>query len=141
MPGHDPPLHLNERSGVPFYRQLVDQLTDQIRAGLLPPGALLPSVRALSGTLQISLITVRRAYEELETAGLLERRQGQGTFVTEQPQPPSPQDRDDARADLRLAVERARHAGLTPNAIRAVVEGALTSPQPEAHSTQGGSDV
>lgn len=118
-------LQLSERSGVPFYRQLVEQLTDLIRSGQLAPGALLPSVRGLSGELLVSLITVRRAYEELESAGLLERRQGQGTFVAERVAAPNAADREEVRQSIVLAVERARTLGMSEGAIREAVEEAL----------------
>ena len=72
---------LSNASGVPFYRQIVDQMADMIRAGTLDPGSRLASVRELALQLQVSLITVRRAYADLEAAGLIVRRQGQGTFV------------------------------------------------------------
>ena len=64
-------LQLSNASGVPFYRQIVDQMADMIRAGILEPGARLASVRELALQLQVSLITVRRAYADLEAAGLI----------------------------------------------------------------------
>ena len=84
---------LSNASGVPFYRQIVDQMADMIRAGTLDPGSRLASVRELALQLQVSLITVRRAYADLEAAGLIVRRQGQGTFVAMdvgQPPPSKP---------------------------------------------------
>ncbi len=77
------PLQLSAASGVPFYRQIVDQVTQMAATSGLVAGEQVPSVRELAGTLQVSLITVRRAYEELERAGILVRKQGQGTFVAE----------------------------------------------------------
>ena len=75
------PIRLSQASGVPYYRQVVDQMSELIRSGQLLPGAQLPSVRELSRQLLVSLITVRRSYADLEAAGLIVRRQGQGTFV------------------------------------------------------------
>ncbi len=77
------PMSLSEATGVPFYRQVVDQVAELIRSGQLTAGSRLPSVRDLSRELLVSLITVRRAYADLEAAGLILRRQGQGTFVCE----------------------------------------------------------
>ncbi|MEZ4238519.1 MAG: GntR family transcriptional regulator [Myxococcota bacterium] len=59
------PLTLSQASGVPFWRQIHDQLADRIRAGTLAPGEALPSVRALAAELAVSVITTKKAYEEL----------------------------------------------------------------------------
>src|SRR5512143_4223261 len=75
------PIRLSQASGVPFYRQIVDQLGGLIRSGQLPPNTRLPSFRELAPRLLVSLITVRRAYADLEAAGLIVSRHGQGTFV------------------------------------------------------------
>jgi GntR family transcriptional regulator len=105
------PIQISDASGVPRYRQIVDQLSHLIRSGQIEAGARLPSVRELGGQLLVSLITTRRAYADLEAAGLIERRQGQGTFVA-----PSVAVRgaalDEARAGLVQAVARARQLGL-----------------------------
>jgi GntR family transcriptional regulator len=120
------PLTLSAASGVPFYRQIVDRVADLIRAGSLPPGTLLPSVRDLAMDLRVSLITVRRAYADLEAAGLLVRRQGQGTFVAEGVgEAARIQARAHARSALGAAVERARTLGLDDAEIRETVAGLL----------------
>ena len=64
-------VELSDASGLPFYRQIVDQLAELIRSGRLSPGSRLPSVRDLAGQLMVSLITTRRAYADLEAAGLI----------------------------------------------------------------------
>ena len=105
-------LLLSNASGVPFYRQIVDQVSDMIRAGILQPGSRLASVRELALQLQVSLITVRRAYADLEAAGLIVRRQGQGTFVaTDVGQAAAKQARQDAQAALEHAIELNVHGG------------------------------
>jgi len=76
-------ITLTNASGVPFYRQIIDQITRMIQSGTLQPGTQLPSVRELAANLLVSLITVRRAYADLEVAGLIIRRQGFGTYVRE----------------------------------------------------------
>ena len=103
-------LHpLSEASGVPFYRQVVDQVTERIRSGQLCAGHPLPSVRELSKTLLVSLITIRRAYADLESAGLVVRRQGRGTFVAEDVTLASQRGaRSEAESVLREALGRAR---------------------------------
>lgn len=72
---------LSETSGVPFWQQIRDQLAGQIGTGRLPPGAALPSIRELAADALVSVITVKKAYEELEHLGLVYSRQGRGTFV------------------------------------------------------------
>jgi len=117
------PLKLSSASGVPFYRQIVDQVAELIRAGRLPPGSRLPSFRELAPQLLVSLITVRRAYSDLEQAGLIVRRQGQGTFVADEVETMSRKHAlAEARAQLAAAVIRARHLGLDGEALRRAVE-------------------
>ena len=115
-------IQLSNASGVPFYRQIVDKMADMVRAGSLPPGSRLASVRELALQLQVSLITVRRAYADLEAAGLIVRRQGQGTFVaTDVGQAAAKQARKDAQAALEQAIDRARQLGLDDNEIESII--------------------
>jgi GntR family transcriptional regulator len=72
---------LDTKSGVPFYRQIVEQVTFAIANDVLTPGEQLPTVRRLAVDLSINPNTVIRAYRELEIAGLLVTQQGSGTFV------------------------------------------------------------
>lgn len=76
-------ISLSEASGVPFYRQVQDELADRIRSGQLPPGAPLPSIRELAASTLVSAITIEKAYEELERMGLVRSHQGRGTFVAD----------------------------------------------------------
>jgi GntR family transcriptional regulator len=74
------------RSGVPLYRQLIDQLLGAIATGMLTPGDQLPTVRQVAVDLAINPNTVVRAYKELEIRGVLTSQQGTGTFISaEQP--------------------------------------------------------
>src|SRR4029078_10981669 len=66
-----------------LYQQIVDAVKREIAADRLLPGSAVPSFRALAEELLVSLITVKRAYEELEREGIIYRRQGLGTFVSE----------------------------------------------------------
>ena len=75
---------LDLRSGVPVYRQIIDQVTGGIAAGALAPGDQLPTVRQLAVDLSINPNTVIRAYRELEIRGVLETEQGTGTFISNQ---------------------------------------------------------
>ena len=74
-------FHVRPASGLPIYRQLMEQIERQSAAGLLGPGDALPSVRELSRDLGINPATVVKAYAELERTGLVETRHGLGTFV------------------------------------------------------------
>ena len=74
---------IDNRSGLPIYEQIAAQLREQIVAGALPPDAPLPSIRALAKDLRISVITTKRAYEELEREGFLYTVAGKGCFVAE----------------------------------------------------------
>jgi GntR family transcriptional regulator len=74
-------IRIDAKSGVPFYRQIIEQVKFAIARGGLAPGEQLPTVRQLAVDLSINPNTVIRAYRELEIAGVLETQQGSGTFV------------------------------------------------------------
>jgi GntR family transcriptional regulator len=77
-------LRLDLHSGVPIYRQVIDQVRGGIASGALVVGDQLPTVRQLAVDLSINPNTVVRAYRELELGGLLETHQGTGTFISSQ---------------------------------------------------------
>ena len=77
-------FRLDAQSGVPVYRQIIDQVTGGMAAGVLSAGDQLPTVRQVAVDLAINPNTVVRAYRELEIRGVLETQQGTGTFITEQ---------------------------------------------------------
>lgn len=77
-------FRLDLQSGVPVYRQIMDQVTGGMAAGALKPGDQLPTVRQLAVDLAINPNTVVRAYRELEIRGVLETQQGTGTFISQQ---------------------------------------------------------
>ena len=83
---NSPPFRfrLDPHSGVPVYRQIVDQVLGGIASGSLTPGDQLPTVRQAAVDLEINLNTVLRAYRELELRGALETQQGTGTFISRQ---------------------------------------------------------
>lgn len=120
------PLALSKASGVPFYRQLSEQLVDRIRSGVLPAGHPLPSIRELAAELTVSVITVKSAYEELESQGLIVSRQGRGTFVAEGATTMSKKhfESEIAREFVALA-ERAASVGLAQERVRALAEDAV----------------
>ena len=72
---------IDNRSGTPIYEQIFTQIRDQIFSGALPEDEPLPSIRTLAKDLRISVITTKRAYEELESAGFIYTLPGKGSFV------------------------------------------------------------
>ena len=74
-------IQLDLKSGVPFYRQIIDQVRSAIATGDIGPGDRLPTVRQLAVDLSVNPNTVSRAYTELELTGLVETQMGSGTFV------------------------------------------------------------
>lgn len=84
---------MNRHSGItlaqgdprPLYLQIIEQLQRHVAVGDLPPGTELPSIRQLAADLQVSVITVKRAYLELEREGVIETRHGKGSVVTARP--------------------------------------------------------
>jgi GntR family transcriptional regulator len=74
-------IQLDLKSGVPFYRQIIDQVKSAIATGLVGSGDRLPTVRQLAVDLSVNPNTVSRAYTELELTGLVETQMGSGTFV------------------------------------------------------------
>lgn len=72
---------LDPKSGIPFYRQIIDQIRYGVATGKLTIGEQLPTVRALAVQLKVNLNTVSKAYRELEIQNVLETQQGTGTFI------------------------------------------------------------
>lgn len=80
-------LHLDFRSGLPIYIQIVQQVESQIAAKILRPGDQLPTVRSLAADLRVNFNTVARAYRMLDEARIISTQQGRGTYITEIPPP------------------------------------------------------
>jgi GntR family transcriptional regulator len=115
-------FRLNPRSGVPPYRQLVDQVRQMVSLGLLRAGDQLPSVREVMRQITINPNTVHRAYRDLEAEGLVEGRQGRGTFIVEVGTPPTtPKRQAELHEDLVVWIEKARLAGMDDETIMALV--------------------
>jgi GntR family transcriptional regulator len=105
-------FHLDLQSGVPVYRQIIDQVRGAIASGALTAGYQLPTVRQLAVDLAINPNTVVRAYRELELGGLLDSQQGTGTFVSGQKIPRADAERDRQLSQIVAdAVSRAGAAG------------------------------
>jgi GntR family transcriptional regulator len=114
-------FRLNERSGVPTYLQLVHQVRQAVRLGVLQPGDQLPTVKEVVGKLAINPNTVLKAYRELDHEGLVEGRRGQGTFVSRMLEPTPPREYMSLQAALLRWIAQAREAGLDEDDIAALV--------------------
>jgi GntR family transcriptional regulator len=75
-------IRIDPADGVPIYRQIVNQIRYSVASGLLEPGEELPTIRALALRLKVTPNTIVKAYEELESAGIVQKRHGSGTFVS-----------------------------------------------------------
>lgn len=113
-------------SGVPIYRQVMDQVCALIAGGRLAPGEMLPSVRQVAAELQVNMMTISKAYARLEAEGVIERVRGTGMRVK------SPSARGslaDRRQELRPLVEqvavRARQLQLSDDQVLGVVKSVL----------------
>ncbi len=114
---------LSNSSGKPIYEQITDQIKNQILSGALEAGDALPSMRQLARDLRISVITTKRAYEELERDGFLENVPGKGCFI-------APQNREllrEARLrkvedHLTRAVEEARVGAIPLSELQEMLE-------------------
>jgi len=101
-------------SGVPVYRQIIDQILGGIASGALSPGDQLPTVRQLAVELAVNPNTVVRAYRELEIRGVLSTQQGVGTFITTLPVKPGDAERQRQLDQLvGSLMARAGSAGFT----------------------------
>ena len=125
---HTPKSHplvlppISQAAGKPLYEQLIAAVKAEIGAGRLGPHTPLPSFRALAAQLLVSVITVRRAYEELERDGVIYRRQGLGTFVSENGAARSREIKVQRAEELvREAVKECREAGLDSNETERMV--------------------
>jgi DNA-binding transcriptional regulator YhcF (GntR family) len=120
-------FYLDGRSPVATYKQLVQQVRQALRVGLLEPGDQLPRVREVAEALAINPNTVLKAYRELEHEGLVEGRPGLGTFVLRSLAGPSLASQAGLRRDLQAWLGRARAAGLDQEDVVALVETTLRS--------------
>ena len=106
-----------------LYQQIVDGLKREVSEGRLRPGQPLPSFRQLAEDLLVSVITVKRAYEELEREGIIYRRQGLGTFVAKTAPDRSREAKTErARELLREALREASEAGVSGSDLLEILQ-------------------
>jgi DNA-binding transcriptional regulator YhcF (GntR family) len=116
-------IALSPENPDPMYRQVTDQIRDAIASGELQPNELLPSIRDLALALEVSVITIKRAYQDLETEGLIRSRRGLGSFVMEIDQAVLRQEKlADFRTELALILSRGRKFNISPEDVIELIE-------------------
>ena len=125
-------FHLDGRSGVSPYQQIVQQVRRALRLGLLAEGDQLPTVKDVVAQLAINPNTVSKAYRELEHEGLVSARPGVGTFVTRTLADDTLGAHGPLRSDLERWLSKARAAGLDEESIEALFESTFRSALREA---------
>ena len=121
--------HVNFKSGVPVYLQIVQQVKDAAASGNLRPGDALPSVRALAEELRINRNTAARAYTELEAEGVIETRQGAGCFLKANGASPLRKTVRSERlaAELDAVIVQAHHLQISDEELKALLEERLAA--------------
>jgi GntR family transcriptional regulator len=115
--------HIDPRSPTPIYAQIAARIRIAVAAGDLTTGDPLPSVRALAGSLRVNPATVVQAYRELERDGLVDMRQGSGTFIATLSPDARNETRDqEARRLVRELLERAARLSICPGELRRALD-------------------
>jgi GntR family transcriptional regulator len=128
-------FRLDAHSGVPVYRQLIDQVLGAVATGALRSGDQLPTVRQVAVDLAINPNTVMRAYREMEIRGILDTQQGSGTFIGEQKTAPPKEERE--RQLAQLTGEFISRAGLLGLTLEEVIQALRNmSREPEARKVE-----
>jgi len=115
-------FEIHPSSGVPLFRQIVDQVQAMLAGKQLQPGEMLPSVRQMAAELGVNPMTISKAYTRLEAEGILERARGKGMVILPQPiQGTLAQRQRELEAAMQAAVVRGRQLGLNNNQIQNVL--------------------
>ena len=110
-------LVISQADRRPMYLQIMEQVRRRIAVGDWAPGHEIPSIRALAAAVQVSVITVKRAYLELERAGIIVTRQGKGSFVAESADLRTRLQHGELDEHLSSAIEVGRQLGLSPTHV------------------------
>jgi GntR family transcriptional regulator len=125
-------LHISASDGVPIYLQIANQVKYLVASGRLAPGDEIPPIRVLAGQLVVNPNTVARAYLELERAGVVVKRHGSGTYISDNGSPLARKQRLkilSQRVDALLA--EARHLEMEPQELIQLIKDRHQSMQPE----------
>ncbi|MER6915311.1 GntR family transcriptional regulator [Streptomyces sp. NPDC000594] len=125
-------FRIDRRSGVATYLQIVQQVKQALRLGVLVEGDRLPTAAQVAASTRVNPNTTLKAYRELEREGLVEPRPGVGTFVSQSLTRLPAQDTDRLAAELAAWMEGARGEGLEREDVRALVDAALEECFPPA---------
>ena len=106
-------LVISQTDPRPLYQQVKDQLRHRVAVGELKPGDEIPSIRQLAADIRVSVITIKRAYLELELEGVIQTRQGRGSFVADNVGLGDSLKEEELTSHLRAAVSAASLIGLT----------------------------
>lgn len=120
----------------PMYLQIMEQMRQRIAVGDWPPGHEIPSIRAMAVATKVSVITVKRAYLELERAQVIVTRQGKGSFVADNVDLGRQLKHEELDEHLRAAVEIGKHLGLTTDDLAERLREAAAPSDEEAHEEQ-----
>ncbi len=115
----------------PMYLQIMEQIRRRIAVGDWQPGRELPSIRALAASTRVSVITVKRAYFELERDGVIVTRQGKGSFVADSADLSTKLRREELDERLAAAADLGRLLGMTPDEIAGRLRDAMQKKEQE----------
>jgi GntR family transcriptional regulator len=119
-------LFLSNNESTPMYTQIMDQIATKVMAGDWRPGQALPSIRELASASGVSVITVKRAYLELERAGVIVTRQGKGSFVAETQELPKQLMQDEFNSHLMGMLHAATKLGMPEKDVVGQVRAAMS---------------
>jgi GntR family transcriptional regulator len=131
-------FHVDRADSVPAYAQLIRQVREALRMGQLHPGDQLPTVRSVVTSCTVNPTTVLKAYRELELAGLVEARQGSGTFVSGTLGDADPHVMARLRSGLARWLGQAREAGLEDEDVQALIASVIAEDSLRRAQTETG---
>ena len=116
-------IFIDNKSGAPIYEQIFTQLKSQIISGTLPSDEALPSIRSLAKDLRISVVTTKRAYDELEKEGFTVTIHGKGSYVTAaNTELMMEEQKKEVEQDLEQAILKGRRFGISDEDIKTLFE-------------------
>jgi GntR family transcriptional regulator len=131
-------FHVDRSSSVPAYAQLIRQVREGLRMGVLHPGDQLPTVRSVVTSCTVNPSTVLKAYRELELSGLVEARQGAGTFVSGRLGEADPHVMARLRSGLVRWLGQTREAGLEDEDVQALIASVIAEDTARRAQTSSG---
>lgn len=116
---------ISQTDGRPMYLQIIEQIRHKVGIGDWPAGAEIPSIRQLAADLSVSVITVKRAYQELEQAGVIVTQPGRGSIVASSPVLDTAQWEEQLNQSLDQAARHGQLLGLAPDALASRLNAAI----------------